>query len=258
MDPKQQLAALTSTLRSARRVAPSALAAALLVLAPVVSHAQELPSTPLQLQFPLPVAPIPLHPIATAQEPAASFLKGRFLLGVNVTHSLTPDRDLGSHWSVSPVIRNTPRRLGWGPSFGFSGFTGDIVAPVDGQNTTVGEIRIRTLMGGISYSIGEGPLRTSFSLVGGYAFTSAKVTAALPSGTAASIDITDAWVVRPNVGFTYALTRRLAVVGSVGYVYTTPTITVNVNQQDQAPRRFSGTFRSDHVSVTVGTAVSIF
>ena len=64
-------------------------------------------------------------------------------------------------------------------------------------------------MGGIWYTIGEGPLRTSFSLVGGYAFTSAKVTAALPSGTAASIDITDAWVVRPNVGFTYTLTRRL-------------------------------------------------
>lgn len=253
-----QLAVRTSTLLSARRSALSALAAAVLLLAPVVSHAQELPSTPFQGQFPLPVAPMPLHPITTAQEPAGSFLKGRFLLGVNVTRSLTPDQDLGSHWSISPVIRNTPRRLGWGPSFGFSGFKGDIVAPVNGQSTTIGEIRIRPLMGGISYSIGDGPLRTSFSLVGGYAFASAEVTAALPPGTAASIDITDAWVVRPNVGFTYALTRRLAIIGSVGYVYTTPTITVTVNQQDQAPSRFSGIFRSDHVSLTVGTAVSIF
>ncbi len=257
MYPKY-LAARTSALLLAGRSALGALAAALLVLAPVVSHAQDLSSTPFQEQLPLPVAPMQLHPIAAAQEPAGSFLKGRFLLGVNLTYSLTPDQDLGSHWSVSPVIRNTPRRLGWGPSFGFSGFKGDIVAPVSGQSTTIGEIRIRPLMGGISYSIGEGPLRTSFSLVGGYAFTSAEVTTALPSGTAASIDITDAWVVRPNVGFTYALTRRLAIIGSVGYVYTTPTITVTVNQQDQAPRRFSGTFRSDHVSVTVGTAVSIF
>lgn len=254
----QHLAAPTSTRVLAGRSALSALAAALLVLAPVVSHAQELSSTPFQGQFPLPVAPMQLHPIATAQEPAGSFLKGRFLLGVNVTRSLTPDQDLGSHWSISPVIRNTPRRLGWGPSFGFSGFKGDIVAPVNGQSTTIGEIRIRPLMGGISYSIGDGPLRTSFGLVGGYAFTSAEVTTALPSGTAATIDITNAWVIRPNVGLTYALTRRLAIVGSVGYVYTSPTITVTVNQQDQAPRRFSGIFRSDHVSVTVGTAVSIF
>ena len=65
-------------------------------------------------------------------------------------------------------------------------------------------------------------------------------------------------MVRPNVGFTYALTRRLAIIGSVGYVYTNPTITVTVNQQDQAPSRFSGTFRSDYISLTVGTAVSIF
>ena len=246
MDPKQ-LAARTSTLRSARRFAVSALAAALLVLAPVVSHAQDLASTPFQEPLPLPVAPMQLHPIAAAQEPAGSFLKGRFLIGVNVTHSLTPDKDLGSHWSVSPIIRNTPRRLGWGPSFGLSGYTGDIVAPIDGRKTTVGEIKIRPLMGGISYSIGDGRLRTSFSLVGGYAFSSAKVTAALPAGTTASIDITDAWVVRPNVGFTYALTRRLALTGSVGYVYTNPTIGITVSQPGQSPIRVSGSFRSDYV-----------
>ena len=234
------------------------LAAALLVCAPVAVHAQALSSTPVQEQIPLPVGPKPTYPAAGGPEQAVAFLKGRFLIGVNLTHALTPDGDLGSHWGVSPVIRNTPRRLGWGPSFGLSGYKGDIVAPVNGQKTTVGEIRIRPLMGGVSYSIGDGPLRTSFSLVGGYAFTSAKITAALPSGTAASIDITDAWVVRPNVGLTYALTRRLAIIGSVGYVYTTPTITITVNQQDQAPRRFSGTFRSDYVNITVGTAVSIF
>jgi hypothetical protein len=234
------------------------LAAALLVFAPAVVHAQALSSTPVQGQVYLPVAPTSTYPAAGGAERAGPFLKGRFLIGANLTHSLTPDEDLGSHWGVSPVIRNTPRRLGWGPSFGLSGYAGDIVAPVNGQKTTIGEIKIRPLMGGISYSIGEGPLRTSFSLVGGYAFTSATVTTALPSGTSASIDITDAWVVRPNVGLTYALTRRLALIGSVGYVYTNPTIAITVNQQGQAPRRFSGTFRSDYVSITVGTAVSIF
>ena len=258
MDPKQQLAALTSTLLSGGRSPLSALAATLLVLAPVLAHAQVLPSTPLQLLLPLPVAPLELHPITTAQEPAGSFLKGRFLIGVNVTYSLTPDDDLGSHWSISPFIRNTPRRLGGGRPSGSAGTPATSPRRVDGRRTTLGEVKIRPLMGGIRYSIGNGPLRTSFSLVGGYAFTSAEVTSALPSGTAASIDITDAWVVRPNVGLTYALTRRLALVGSVGYVFSKPTITITINQQGRQPRRFSGPYRSDYVSITVGLAFSIF
>jgi len=248
----------TSTLLSAGRSGLRTLAAALVMFSPLGAHGQELSSKPLQWLFPLPVAPLSTYPVGTVQETPGSFLKGRFLLGVNVTHSLTPDQALGSHWSLSPVIRNTPRRLGWGPSFGLSGYTGNIVVPVDGRQTTIGEMKIRPLMGGISYSIGGGRLRTSFSLVGGYAFTSAKVTTALPAGTAATIDVTDAWVVRPNVGVTYALMKRLALIGSVGYVYTNPTITVSVSQQGQPLGRLSGTFRSDYVSITVGTAVSIF
>lgn len=248
----------TSTFLSAVRSARKTLVMALIVLAPATARAQDLLSTPVQEQFPLPVAAPSTYPTGAAQETAGSFLKGRILLGVNVGHSLTPDEALGSHWGLTPVIRNTPRRLGWGPSFGLSGYTGDIVVPVDGRKITIGEMKIRPVMGGISYSIGGGQLRTSFSLVGGYAFTSAKVTTALPAGTAASIDVTDAWVVRPNVGVTYALMRRLALIASVGYVYTHPTIAISVSQQGQPLSRLSGSFRSDYVSIRVGTAVSIF
>jgi hypothetical protein len=257
MQPQHPVKRKTRLL-AAGSVALRTLGAALVLSSTVSAHAQELPSTPLQWQFPLPVAPRPTYPIGTVHETAGSFLEGRFLLGVNVAHSLTPDQALGSHWSLSPVVRNTPRRLGWGPSFGLSGYTGNIVVPIDGRQTTIGEMKIRPLMGGISYSIGGGRLRTSFSLVGGYAFTSAKVTTALPAGTAATIDVTDAWVVRPNVGVTYALMKRLALIGSVGYVYTNPTITIFVSQPGQPLGRLSGTFRSDYVSITAGTAVSIF
>lgn len=234
------------------------LAVVLATLTPLVGRAQELSSTPFQSQVSLPAAPAPSCPAGPAREGPGAFLNGRLLVGVNVAHSLTPDEAIGSRWSLSPVIRNTPRRLGWGPSFGLSGFGGNIVVPVDGRKTTIGELKIRPVMGGVSYSIGAGRLRTSFSLVGGYAFTSAKVTAALAPGTTAAIDITDAWVVRPNVGLTYALMRRLAVIASVGYVYTNPTIAITVGQPGQPPGRLSGSFRSDYVSITMGTAVSIF
>jgi hypothetical protein len=248
----------TSTLRSAARPVLWRLAAALVMLAPAAAHAQELASTPIEAQCPLPAAPVATFPGGSAQETEGRFLKGRFLLGANVAHSLTPDEAFGSHWKLTPVVRNTPRRLGWGPSFGLSGYTGDIVVPVDGRKTTIGELKIRPVMGGVSYSIGPGRLRTSFSLVGGYAFTNAKVMTALPEGTSVTIDVTDAWVVRPSVGVTYALMRRLALVASVGYVYTNPTIAITVGSQGQPPRRLSGSFRSDYVSITAGTAVSIF
>jgi len=247
-----------STLRLAARTLLGILAAALLVSPPSAAGAQSLQATPLNWPSLLPAPPVPSSEVKASEETSGSFLKGRFLLGVSSSRALTPDEALGSEWNFSPVIRNTPRRLGWGPSFGLNWFHGHITVPVNGQATKIGEVKVRPVMGGVGYSLGSGRLRTTFGLVGGYAFTDAKVTAALPAGTTASIDIGNAWVVRPNVGLTYALTRRLALIGSVGYVYTNPSITIDVAEENQAPRRISGSFRSDYVNVAVGTAISIF
>jgi hypothetical protein len=137
-------------------------------------------------------------------------------------------------------------------------FRGDIDVAIDGVRTTVGEVRVRPIMLGVGYTLDLGRARTTFSLVGGYAFASAKVTAALPEGTTASIGIKDAWVMRPNVGVTVALTRRLALVGSVGYIYTNPTITIDVTRLGRTAASVDGTYRADYFNITVGTAVSIF
>jgi len=233
-------------------------ATVLLMLVPAAVRAQDLPSKPLSWLATLPV-PSPSPVVSPSGEVGQRpFLKGRFLVGVNVTHGLTPEDDVGSRWSISPFFRNTPRRVGWGPSFGLNWFTGDIAVSIDGRKTTVGEVKVRPVMAGVGYTIGSGRARTTVSLVGGYAFADATVTAALPAGTTASIDIDDSWVVRPNVGVTFALTRRLALVGSIGYIYTNPTVTVNVTQLGRAATNVSGTYRSDYVNITVGTAVSIF
>jgi len=233
-------------------------ATVLLMLVPAAVRAQDLPSKPLSWLATLPV-PSPSPVVSPSGEVGQRpFLKGRFLVGVNVTHGLTPEDDVGSRWSISPFFRNTPRRVGWGPSFGLNWFTGDIAVSIDGRKTTVGEVKVRPVMAGVGYTIGSGRARTTVSLVGGYAFSDATVTAALPAGTTASIDIDDSWVVRPNVGVTFALTRRLALVGSIGYIYTNPTVTVNVTQLGRAATNVSGTYRSDYVNITVGTAVSIF
>ena len=233
-------------------------AAVLLMLVPAAVRAQDLPSKPLSWLATLPV-PSPSPVVSPSGEVGQRpFLKGRFLVGVNVTHGLTPEDDVGSRWSISPFFRNTPRRVGWGPSFGLNWFTGDIDVMVDGVRTTIGEVKVRPIMLGIGYTLDGGRARTTVSLVGGYAFTDARVTAALPEGTTASISITDAWVVRPNLGVTVALTKRLALVGSIGYIYTNPTITANVTRLGRTAGSVSGAYRADYVNITVGTAVSIF
>lgn len=232
-------------------------AAGWLMAATAGAQAQDLPSTPLSWPASLPAAEPASLPLPAAEDGRTSFLKGRFLVGINLVHRLTPDDHIDSSWSVSPLFRTTPR-TGWGPSFGLNWFTGDIVVSVGGKRTPIGKVRVRPIMAGVGYTIGSGRTRTTISLVGGYAFTSSKVAAALPDGATAAIGIADAWVVRPNVGVTIALAKRLALVGSLGYIYTTPTIDVRVTHPSRAAANISGVYRGDYVNVTVGTAVSIF
>ena len=232
--------------------------ASLVLLVPLPAVAEDLASTPVRFEFLLPAAPVPEFQIGAAPETPQSFLAGRFLVGAVVGYPFTPGQDLSGSWKISPFIRNTPRRIGWGPSFGLSWFKGDIAVSLDGRRTTIGEVKVRPVMAGVSYTMDFGRARASISLVGGYAFTSATLSAALPSGTSAAIDINDAWVVRPGVGVTYALKRRLALVGSLSYVYATPTVTVRVAQRGEELARVSGSFRGDYVAVSGGIAFSIF
>ncbi len=221
------------------------------LFAPAVTTAQTPPAA---------AAPAPAQSPAADDRTAATrpFLDGRFMVGVSGSHVLTPDSDLGQRWSLSPVFRNTPRRYGWSPVVGLNWYTGDIAVPVNGQQTVVGKVRFRPVMVGIGYSIGRGPTRTTVGVVGGYAFNSAAVTRDLPAGTTATISVTNAWVVRPSVTLTYALTRRLAVISSVGYIYMDPTIRVAVGSGGQQVSRVLGSYRSDYIHFTLGTAFSVF
>ena len=185
------------------------------------------------------------------------FLDGQFMVGVSGSHVLTPDSDLGQRWSVSPVFRPTPQRFGWAPTFGLNWYTGEISVPIDGRKTSIGEVRLRPVMAGVGYSFGYGPARTTLSVVSGYAFNSA-VTYDDPDGRSAEISVSNAWVVRPSVSLTYALTRRLALISSIGYVYMDPTIQVTLSGHGTRTSHTLSDYRCDYVNFTLGTAFSLF
>ena len=189
---------------------------------------------------------------------ARGFMKGRFLVGAVFTQGLTPDKDLGSAFTVTPFFRTTPRRQGWGPSFGLNWLRSDVYVPVNGQQVAVGTARLRPVMAGIGYSINRGRLVTNFSMVGGYAINDARIDRELPPGYSASLEVKDAWVMRPATSLTFALTRRLALVGSVGYVISNPKVVINVTDPGGRAQSYSDNFMSHYVSVSMGAAFSIF
>ena len=219
-----------------------------------------LASTPLMTVLPMPsvaLSAVWATPGVSREIPAGP-LKGRFLIGATTSGAVTPNVDLGSSWKISPFIRNTPRRAGWGPSFGLNWYTGDIRVDVDGTKVTLGEVKVRPVMGGVSYAIIKGRTITNLSLVGGYAFNRARVTYALPEGTTASMRIGNAWVARPNVGLTVALRPRLALIGSAGYVFSKPSLTIDIDRAGQPRQTVSGRYHSDYFAATFGLAFSIF
>lgn len=241
------------------RTGSGVLGLVLVALVPAMAGAQNLQATPLQGLFaPLPALPAPALRVAAVPEAPGTFMKGRFLIGVNFSNPMPRNSDIDSSWKFSPAIRNTPRRAGWAPSFGLNWFRGDISVPVGGQRITIGEVKVRPVMAGISYSFRTGRALTSLSFVGGYAFTSARVTAALPADTTATIDIGRSWVVRPNIGVVFPLTRRLALTASAGYIFAKPVVTFSVTQLGQGQSRASGSLSGDYANLTVGLSFSIF
>jgi hypothetical protein len=197
---------------------------------------------------------VPTQAVETRRGPLA----GRFLIGATTSIAVTPAVDLGSTWRISPFIRNTPRRSGWGPSFGLSWFRGELRVPVNGQSVTVGEVKVRPVMAGVSYAIIRGRTITSLSVVAGYAFNRARVTAALPDGTSVSARFDSAWAMRPNVGLTFALRPRLALVGGFGYVYSKPRLMIDIDRAGQPRESMSVHQRSDYVAASAGLAFSVF
>jgi hypothetical protein len=134
----------------------------------------------------------------------------------------------------------------------------DLRLPVDGRPTTVGTVKVRPVMGGIGYSIIRGRTRTSIGAVVGYTFNKTELTVPLPPGTSASVDIDDNWAFSPKVDVTVAATRRIALVGGVGYVFSNPNVKVNVVQNGVTTYSSSDHVRADSFVVRVGAAVSIF
>jgi hypothetical protein len=183
--------------------------------------------------------------------PAHAQTEGRVSVGGSVTFVRPSDSDVASTASVGPIVRLNPRK-GWGLAGALNWFRADLENP-SGSGGAFARLRVRPLMAGVAYSIQNGPLMTSFSVVAGPSFNNVEFEDDFPAA-GASIDVENSVAVRPGVGLTWTVAPRVAIVGFGGYMLNRPDTTY----RNSAGVEFRNRWRADSVVLSAGVVYSLF
>jgi hypothetical protein len=196
--------------------------------------------------------------MAALPAPAAAQSEGRVSAGASVTLNATTDDDVGSVFSVGPLVRLNPRR-GWGVAGALNWFRADLSDP-SGVDAPFGRLRVRPLMGGVGYTIGPDRVLTTFSIVAGPSFNSVdfedEFLDRVPPGLSApAIDVDHSFAVRPGVSVTYTVAPRVGITGFGGYLINRPEVTFI---PPGGGPEITDRWKADSVVLSVGVVYSIF
>ena len=177
---------------------------------------------------------------------AAAQTKGRVSVGGSVTFVQPTDSEVGSLVGIGPLVRLNPKK-GWGIAAGLSWFRADIDNPA-ARAVAFAKLRVRPLMGGVAYTIGEQPVLISFSIVAGPSFNDLDFDEdflnTLPAGsTARPRRRRTASSVRPGVGVTWTVAERVAIIGFGGYMFNRPDIVYRDVSGQEYPQPMEGRLR---------------
>jgi len=188
---------------------------------------------------------------------AAAQTKGRVSVGGSVTFVQPTDSEVGSLVGIGPLVRLNPKK-GWGPAGGLSWFRADLDNP-SGASGPFAKLRVRPLMGGIAYTVGDQPVLVSFSIVAGPSFNSLDFDddflRRLPAGPVVpDLHAKTSFAVRPGVGLTYTVAPRVAIIGFTGYMINRPDVTY----RDNTGQEFQNRWKADSILLSVGAVYSLF
>lgn len=178
--------------------------------------------------------------------------EGRVSVGGSLTVNATTDDDVDSTLGVGPFVRLNPRK-GWGPAGAFNWLRADLNDPAGGDDA-FGRLRIRPLMAGVAYTLGNPTVLTSFSIVAGPSFNKADFDDDFTRAAGASIDAENSLAVRPGVGVTWTVAPRVAIIGFAGYLVNRPDVTY----RDRNGGEFKDRWKADAVVLSVGAVYSLF
>jgi hypothetical protein len=189
--------------------------------------------------------------------PASAQTKGKISIGGSVTYVIPTDSEVGSLVGFGPLVRLNPKK-GWGLAGGLSWFRADIDNP-DGSSGDFARLRVRPLMAGVAYTIGEQPVLVSFSVVAGPSFNDLDFREEFlqtlpPSPQQPDLDAKNSFAIRPGVGVTWTIAPRVAIIGFGGYMINRP----DVVYRDVSGQEFRNRWNADSVLLSVGAVYSLF
>jgi hypothetical protein len=188
---------------------------------------------------------------------AAAQTEGRISVGGSVTFVQPTDSEVQSLVGAGPLVRLNPKK-GWGLAGALNWFRADLDNP-SGAGGDFARLRVRPLMGGVAYTVGNQPALVSFSIVLGPSFNDLDFRDAfldgLPAGTPRpELDAENSLAVRPGVSLTYTVAPRVAIIGFGGYMINRP----DVIYRDSAGQEFRNRWKADSVVLSVGAVYSLF
>lgn len=177
--------------------------------------------------------------------------EGRVSVGASITFNSTTDSDVARATVFGPLVRLNPHK-GWGPAGAFNWFHSDLDDPAGGAGDFA-RLRVQPLMAGVSYTVGPRAVLTSFSIVAGPSFNKAAFQRTY-SPAAESLRAKNSFAVRPGVGVTWTVARRVAIVGFGGYLINRPDIVY----RDRFGQEINDRWKADAVVLSVGAVYSLF
>lgn len=146
---------------------------------------------------------------------------------------------------------------GLGVTLGFGWYTADLTLPDVSGDAEVGDLRIRPLMAGVSYTWVNGKVAAGVSINAGISFNSIRLNDQYRSffgpGAEVRVDASNSFAARPQFRVEYAVARKVGVYSSVGYFFT------EFDNVIETPRgRFENEWDASSVNIFVGAMVYPF
>jgi hypothetical protein len=184
--------------------------------------------------------------------PAYAQREGKFSVGVAATAVKPTDDDVHSTVGVGLTLARVPKS-GWAFTGALNWFESDLNGSFLGLDGTIGSLRVRPLMGGVSYTVMQGRLATSFSIVGGPSFNRMRIDDDMTSRVNAADEKDISLAVRPGVNLSYAVQPRVAITGFGGYLIDRPKFTFRTGAGETR-----NAWKADAVVISGGVAISLF
>jgi hypothetical protein len=186
--------------------------------------------------------------------------EGKFAFGAQLSTRTAMGPENGGHLGVSFLWRFGQSKTGWGWHYGLNWFGTDMKRTIGGPNTEFGTLRVRPVMGGYGYTRVFGRTAVTGKLMGGYAFSSMKLSQEAMDayqtrlgGQAITVKASNAFVVIPEVNVWYNVNEKIGIRLSSGYVIARPDVTVTSTAGVDKRR-----VRADNVTFKVGMVYSIY